>query len=78
MTLNYTLGQRSQDIDLHYYENGNIYISSYDNVMSGFIMNNSSRCFEIEEIPYGIDIDTKTDFDVAELIFQKYKNIIDY
>ena len=43
--------------------------------MSGFIMNNSSRCFEIEEIPYGIDIDTKTDFDVAELIFQKYKKL---
>jgi CMP-N-acetylneuraminic acid synthetase len=65
---NYKFGQRSQDLEPLYYENGLLYITK-----SSLILNNSiiaKNCYPyIVDHPYAkIDIDTITDFNYAEFL----------
>jgi N-acylneuraminate cytidylyltransferase len=60
---NYEIGQRSQDLESLYFENGLLYISRADMIRKGMIV--SPNAFpHIVEHPYAnVDIDTQEDFD---------------
>ncbi|MGW8121973.1 acylneuraminate cytidylyltransferase family protein [Roseivirga echinicomitans] len=74
----YKPGQRSQDIEKIYYENGNLYISSPELIRSGKIFDTNSETLVIGAMPFAIDIDTIEDMIAGESIFSAYKNQIDY
>lgn len=63
---------RRQDITTHFRENGAIYL-----VKSDLLMNNrdiyAEKCFGyVMKKEYSIDIDTKYDFEVAEILYNKW------
>lgn len=63
---NYVFGQRSQELEPLYYENGLIYISSKHLISNGIIADENAIPFVIDH-PYSkIDIDTEEDFKEAE------------
>lgn len=74
----YEPGQRSQDLEKLYYENGNLYVSSPEFIREGKIFDRNSETIIIDSVPYAIDIDTKEDFLVGQSIFAAYKSQIDY
>lgn len=74
----YKPGQRSQDIEKLYYENGNLYISKPELIRSGSIFGTNSETLVIDAIPFAIDIDTMEDFIVGESVFATYRSQIDY
>ena len=71
---NYEFGQRSQDLDPLYYENGLLYICSYKLAKNGALMSKNLTAMLIEH-PYGsVDIDTEIDWKWAELISKEYND----
>ena len=70
---NYTIGQRSQDLEPLYFENGLLYISKAKLIKEGKIFSQNSIPYEVNHIFAGIDIDTQDDFDYAEYLYQKIK-----
>ena len=68
---NYTLGQRSQDLEPLYYENGMLYISSADAILKGTIMTKDALPIIVEHPFSQVDIDTQEDFDYAEFLLNK-------
>lgn len=71
--LNYKYGQRSQDLNKLYYENGHLYITSVDLILIGKIMDKNSYPLVTEGIESLIDIDTHNDFKLAELVIKSWK-----
>lgn len=71
--MNYTPGQRSQDLSPIFYENGLLYITKSSNILNGVVMNNDVHPLIYEGIGSGIDIDTLEDFIMAEITL-KTKN----
>lgn len=71
---NYTFGQRSQDMEKLYYENGLIYITHSSLILKEQIMNEESYPFYVESSLGEIDIDTQDDFDYAQFMIKKYGN----
>ena len=70
--INYKYGQRSQDLNELYYENGLLYITLVDLILKGKIMDKNSYPLITEGIDSKIDIDTHNDFKLAELIIKKW------
>lgn len=68
---NYTIGQRSQDLEPLYFENGLLYISKAKLIREGKIFSENSIPYEVNHIFASIDIDTQDDFDYAEYLFKK-------
>lgn len=69
---NYVPGQRSQDIEPLYYENGLLYISRVETIINGQIITEKSYPYLIDH-PFGqIDIDVQEDLDFAGFIYRKY------
>ena len=67
----YQFGQRSQDLDPLYYENGLLYIATVSLVKSGVLMDENSIAMLIDH-PYAtVDIDDETDWKWAEFLIQK-------
>ncbi len=67
---NYVFGQRSQELEPLYYENGQIYISSKRLISSGIIVDEDAIPFVIDH-PYSkIDIDTEDDLKEAEKVIK--------
>jgi len=71
---NYKAGQRSQDLEPLYFENGLLYISSAKIIREDQIMSEDAFPFAVNHIFAGVDIDTQDDFDYASYLFQKNKN----
>jgi N-acylneuraminate cytidylyltransferase len=71
---NYTFGQRSQDIEPLYYENGLLYISKKELVLDGRILGDTTYSMVVDHIYGSIDIDTKEDFSLAEFYFNNNLN----
>ena len=71
--INYNFGQRSQDLNELYYENGLLYITSKDLILNGILIDNNSHPLITKGIESIIDIDYNRDFELAELII-KYGN----
>lgn len=70
---NYKIGQRSQDLEPLYFENGLLYISKAKLILEDKIISENAFPFEVNHIFAHVDIDTQDDFDYAEYLFQKLK-----
>ncbi|TRX04550.1 acylneuraminate cytidylyltransferase family protein [Flavobacterium gawalongense] len=68
---NYAIGQRSQDLEPLYFENGLLYISKSRLIREGKIISENSIPYVVNHIFASIDIDTQDDFDYAEYLYQK-------
>ena len=68
---NYTIGQRSQDLEHLYFENGLLYISKAKSVLEGKIISESAFPYEVNSIFANVDIDTQEDLEYAEYLYQK-------
>jgi CMP-N-acetylneuraminic acid synthetase len=69
--LNYIPGQRSQDLNPYYYENGSLYITNCASILNGKIITNDVFPLICDDIRSSIDIDYLEDFLFAELILKK-------
>ncbi len=71
---NYKIGQRSQDMERLYFENGLLYISKAEVIREGKILADNNYAF-ITEHPFGnIDIDSEEDFLKAQFYLSKFEN----
>lgn len=70
---NYTFGQRSQDLEPLYFENGLLYISKVELIKKGKILGGNSFPFIVNHPFAQIDIDTKEEFEYAEYLYNKRK-----
>lgn len=71
---NYTMGQRSQDMEPLYFENGLLYITKTPLILDNKILGNNN-CPYIVNHPYAsVDIDTKEDLKYAQFILDNYPN----
>lgn len=70
---NYKIGQRSQDLEPLFYENGLLYITSKDLIDKGVIFNSDSYPMVIDHEFATVDIDSMSDFERAEYILNKYE-----
>lgn len=69
---NYTPGQRSQDLEPLFYENGLLYLCRATTIKSGRIITENSLPLVVDHAFGDVDIDTKEDFDLAEFLYGKY------
>ena len=68
---NYKPGQRSQDLEPLYYENGLLYITKASVILSNEIITKASFPLEVNHPFANVDIDTQGDFDYAEFLLNK-------
>jgi CMP-N-acetylneuraminic acid synthetase len=68
---NYVVGQRSQDLEPLFFENGLLYITKASLILNDIIISEKAFPFEVNHIFAKVDIDTQEDFDYAEYLFQK-------
>ena len=69
--VNYHFGQRSQDMEVWYYENGLLYFTCKEKCLEGVVMTPNARPFICDHIYGEIDIDTLDDFRKAEYFMEK-------
>lgn len=69
---NYHYGQRSQDMEALYYEDGLFYISSKELLLQGKIIGENMHPMVTDHVFGEIDIDTKQDMLYAEYILKQY------
>ena len=70
---NYEIGQRSQDLEPIYFENGLLYISKAKIIFQDRIITNNAFPYEMNHVFSNVDIDTQEDFDYAEYLCNKNK-----
>jgi N-acylneuraminate cytidylyltransferase len=68
---NYEVGQRSQDLELLYYENGLLYITKASVILQNEIITKDAFPLEVNHPFANVDIDTQEDFDYAEYLLNK-------
>ena len=75
---NYQPGSRSQDLNIKYYENGDIYMFSPKNILEGNLFGKKiGYLITGEKIP-NIDIDDQKDFDMCRIILKRFKHKLNY
>ena len=70
----YEFGQRSQDLKPLYYENGLLYLCSYELAKNGKLMSEKPLAMIIDPPFASVDIDTEIDWKWAELISKEYND----
>lgn len=70
---NYQIGQRSQDLEPLYFENGLLYISSASLIKQGIVMSENGFPMIVDHPFAQVDIDTQEDFDYAQYLMQKHR-----
>ena len=70
---NYIIGQRSQDLEPLFFENGLLYITKASLILNDIIISENAFPFEVNHIFAQVDIDTPEDLEYAEYLFQKNK-----
>lgn len=71
---NYHFGQRSQDLEPLYYENGLLYITHKDLLLQEVIEGPTAYPLVVDH-PFGeVDIDTPQDFEYAEFMINRYRD----
>ena len=70
---NYEIGQRSQDLEPIYFENGLLYISKVKAILEDTIIAKNAFPYEVNHVFSTVDIDTEEDFDYAEYLLKKSK-----
>lgn len=68
---NYAIGQRSQDLEPLYFENGLLYISKAKLILENKILSENAFPMIVNHLFSTVDIDTQEDFDYAEYLFKK-------
>jgi len=68
---NYEMGQRSQDLEPLYFENGLLYISKASLISENSIISKTAYPLEVNSIFANVDIDTQEDLLYAEYLFNK-------
>ncbi|MEI7507995.1 MAG: acylneuraminate cytidylyltransferase family protein [Flavobacterium sp.] len=63
---NYIIGQRSQDLDPLYFENGLLYITKAKLILKEIIISENAIPFEVNHMYANVDIDNQQDLDYAE------------
>jgi len=77
LPMNYKLGERHQDLETLYYENGLIYISNIEAILKEKeYISNDSYPLITNEIGAQIDIDYEEDLQLAELIITRKKQYL--
>ncbi|MFD2909782.1 cytidylyltransferase domain-containing protein [Flavobacterium ardleyense] len=71
---NYDIGQRSQDLEPLYYENGLLYITKASVIQNNEIITKDAYPLEINHAFASVDIDTQEDFDYAEYLLENNNN----
>ena len=71
---NYEIGQRSQDLEPLYFENGLLYISKAKAILNDEIITKNAFPYVVNNSFANVDIDTQEDFDYAEYLLNKNKN----
>ena len=71
ITINYQIGQRSQDLEPLYFENGLLYITKAKTILEDKIISEQAFPYLINHIFAKVDIDTQEDFDYAEYLTKK-------
>ena len=71
---NYEIGQRSQDLEPLFYENGLLYISKSKLILEDKIISDSAYPYAVNHIYENVDIDTIEDFEYASFIINKFKS----
>jgi len=69
---NYKQGQRSQDLEPLYAENGLLYITKAHLILEDKIIGENNFPFIVNHPFSHVDIDTKEDFEYAEYLFQRH------
>ncbi len=69
---NYAIGQRSQELEPLYYENGLLYIAKTALILEGKLLGENHVPFIVNHPYASVDIDTQEDFDYAEYLFDKH------
>lgn len=69
---NYQIGQRSQDLEPLYFENGLLYISKASLLLNEIIISEKAFPFEVNSILSNVDIDTQDDLEYAEYLLMKF------
>ena len=70
---NYSYGDRSQDIEPFYRENGLLYITRLKLLKKNLLLSPNAIPFIVDHPFAEVDIDTENDFRFAEFIFEKFK-----
>lgn len=70
---NYALGQRSQDLEPLYAENGLLYISHANLIKKGTLIGDNHTTVEVDHAFAKADIDTLQDFEYAAYLLKHYK-----
>lgn len=70
---NYQIGQRSQDLEPLYFENGLLYISKALSILQGTLITENAFPYLVDHVFSKVDIDTKEDLDYAEYLFLNSK-----
>ena len=73
LPFNYKIGQRSQDLEPLFYENGLLYITKARTISNGEIISENAYPFLVNHIFANVDIDTQDDLDYAEYLIQNSK-----
>lgn len=68
---NYSIGQRSQDLEPLYFENGLLYITKASLILKDIIISENAFPFEVNHIFANVDIDTPEDFEYGEYLYMK-------
>lgn len=68
---NYAIGQRSQDLEPLFFENGLLYITKASLILDNSIITENAFPFELNHIFANIDIDTQEDLEYAEYLIEK-------
>ena len=71
---NYEMGQRSQDLEPLYFENGMLYITKSELIIKGKILGDNNQPFIVDHQYAHIDIDTQYDLDMANFIANYVEN----
>lgn len=67
---NYSIGQRSQNLEPLYFENGLLYITKSSLIFNDIIISENALPFEVNHIFAQVDIDTLDDLDYARYLYQ--------
>ena len=67
---NYEIGQRSQDLERLFFENGLLYITKAKLIFEDKIISENAFPFQVNHIFANVDIDTQEDFDYANFLLQ--------
>ena len=71
---NYNMGQRSQDLEPLYFENGLLYITKAEAILKDKILAKNNSPLIVNHAFSNVDIDTEEDLKYAEFVINNYVN----